>query len=81
MGEIKILKRESIQTTKNARREHMETIILVGKEFSKKLTSRRISEFSVYVKLSVQLAILEISVDDSRAKHFLQRFFFFVVNK
>lgn len=53
MGKIKILKRESTQTTKNARREHMENIILVGNEFSKKPTSKRISQFSIYLKLSV----------------------------
>lgn len=65
---------------KDARREHVETIILVENEFSKKLTSKRVSQFSIYVKLSVQLAFLEISVDDSQAKCFLppEIFFFFL---
>lgn len=49
----------------------METIILVGIEFNKKQTSKRMSQFFIYVHLSVRFAVWKISVDDSQAYHFL----------
>lgn len=44
----------------------METIILVGIEFNKK-TKLKKNESILYVHLSVRLAVLKISVDDSQA--------------
>lgn len=79
---MEIFKRHSMQTTKKektGRRKHKETIILIGIEFSRKQTLKRMSPFSLYVQLSVKFTVLEISVNDTGIKFPLEIFLFTVV--